>query len=224
MEKGGRRERKLDEDGVANCSIGALLFLMQSFGNFNWYWNEHRECVSLELWWVEPHHNGLSQIKTWRIKTINLLQWKLFVPAAVAVLHRRLRIQLPQFAKSIPRTVFSHYTIHYSMSWLMKWRVQHLSVYLWMCTMYPPESLLPISLPLSLHLQDIFHEWKYDKLFGSSKFYSMHILHTVLILLYWDNGISQTKPFRWNKGLQRKPINGKILRKSTRSLNCFMNM
>lgn len=101
MEKGGRRERKLDEDGVANCSIGALLFLMQSFGNFNWYWNEHRECVSLELWWVEPHHNGLSQIKTWRIKTINLLQWKLFVPAAVAVLHRRLRIQLPQFAKSI---------------------------------------------------------------------------------------------------------------------------
>lgn len=43
MKKGGGENETLDENGVANCSIGALLFLMatlQSFGNFNWYWNE----------------------------------------------------------------------------------------------------------------------------------------------------------------------------------------
>lgn len=125
----------------------------------------------------------------------------------------------PTVRKIHSRTVFLPTTQYiYSMPWYEECNVP-LSIS--GCAL---STLHPDSLPYSLHLEDIFHEWKYDKLFGSFKFYSTHI-HCTAFTLYWDKGISQTKPFQWNKGLQHKLINGKrILRKSTKSLNCFMNM
>lgn len=197
---GWHSKRKLDENGVANRTIGASPFLMvtlQSFGNFNWYWNEVRMRFLRDVMnrtmpsQSKPNQNVTNKnpLIYFNGNYLSLWQW-LF--SSIFFSFKLVPVLVPLYSTSFYVIWYEECNVALSIS-----ELHYLA----------PSISISISLFISHDIsKPFFVNENMMNCLRLLKFHSTHIHSTLTRHTYHVETMEcpKAKPFQWNEGMQRK--------------------